>query len=46
MTTQEKAKELIERFENGLTVKDCALIAVDEIIDQWEYICPYSRWNG
>ena len=35
---EKKAKELIERFENGLTVKDYALIAVDEIIDQWEYI--------
>lgn len=33
MTPKEKAEELIERFENGLTIKDCALIAVDEILE-------------
>lgn len=33
MTPQEKAKELVKRFEDGLTVKDCALIAIDEILE-------------
>lgn len=33
MTPQEKAKELVEKFENGLTLKDCALIAVYEILE-------------
>lgn len=33
MTPQEKAKQLVEKFENGLTLKDCALIAVDEILE-------------
>jgi hypothetical protein len=32
MTPQEKAKQLKERFENALTVKDCQIIAVDEMI--------------
>lgn len=36
MTPKEKAQELIKRFEDGLTVKDCALIAIDEIIEQHE----------
>ena len=30
---KEKAKQLKERFEDGLTLKDCAKIAVDEIIE-------------
>lgn len=34
MTPQEKAKELVDNFENSLTIKDCALIAVDELIEQ------------
>ena len=29
MTPQEKAKQIIEMYESGLTIKDCALIAVD-----------------
>jgi len=32
MTPKEKAKQLKERFENALTVKDCQMIAVDEIL--------------
>jgi hypothetical protein len=32
MTPKEKAKQLKERFENALTVKDCQIVAVDEII--------------
>ena len=38
MTPKEKAKELVKRFEDGLTIKDCALIAVDEIITNRERI--------
>lgn len=30
---REKAKQLKERFENGLTLKDCAMIAINEIIE-------------
>jgi thymidine kinase len=33
MTPKEKAKELVKRFEDGLTIKDCALIAIDEAIE-------------
>lgn len=32
MTPKEKATELFENFENALTIKDCALISVCEII--------------
>ena len=32
MTPQEKAKQLKEKFENALTVKDCQIIAIDEIL--------------
>ena len=32
MTPKEKAKQLKERFENALTVKDCQMIGVDEIL--------------
>jgi hypothetical protein len=48
MTPQEKAKELIEKYEGELVVrttygtpKGCAYIAVNEIIEQWEYIDTY-----
>lgn len=44
MTSKEKAEELVERFtklEDGEMyigkAKECALITVDEILDQWEY---------
>lgn len=33
MTPKEKAQELVKRFEDGLTIKDCALIAVDEAVE-------------
>ena len=41
MTPQDKAKQIIERYESGLTIKDCALIAVDLILTaldahQWQ----------
>jgi hypothetical protein len=33
MTPKEKARQLIEDFNNALTVKDCALVTINEIID-------------
>ena len=33
MTPKEKAKKLVKRFEDGLTIKDCALIAIDEAVE-------------
>lgn len=37
MTPQDKAQEIKESFNSGLTVKSCALIAVDEIIEALSY---------
>jgi hypothetical protein len=54
MTPKEKAKELVARYDVLQTLIEnfhhdhaieCALIAVDEIIDQWEYIHAYIA-NG
>jgi hypothetical protein len=28
MTPQDKAKQIIERYESGLTIKDCAMICI------------------
>jgi hypothetical protein len=33
MTSQDKAQEIKESFNNSLTVKDCSLVAVDQIIE-------------
>jgi hypothetical protein len=33
MTPKEKARQLIEDFNYALTLKDCALITVNEILD-------------
>jgi hypothetical protein len=45
MTPQEKARELVDKFYNEVKymerAKKCALIAVDEIIQQWEVIDTY-----
>ena len=45
MTPKEKAKELIEKFifinGNSFFAKDCAIIAVDEIIYQIDCIDSY-----
>jgi hypothetical protein len=52
MTPKEKAKELFNKFQKPIdllhkypmcfdTSKQCALIAVDEIIQQWEIIDTY-----
>jgi hypothetical protein len=42
MTPKEKAKELVESFIDALTVKDCALIAVDEVI----IALNYNQWQN
>jgi hypothetical protein len=42
MTPQDKAKQIIERYESGLTIKDCALIAVDEILSNPMF---FSDWG-
>ena len=33
MEPKEKAKQLIEMYESGLTIKDCAMICVYEMIN-------------
>jgi hypothetical protein len=33
MTPKEKALRLMGRFENALTIKDCAKVCVDEILN-------------
>jgi len=33
MTSQDKAQEIKELYNNSLTVKDCSLVAVDQIIE-------------
>jgi hypothetical protein len=38
MTPQDKAKQIIEMYESGLTIKDCALIAVD--LNTNSFRCP------
>jgi hypothetical protein len=53
MTPQEKAQELVEKyyplsmdsFRTLIYAKQCAVIAVDEIIEQWELIHAYIA-NG
>jgi hypothetical protein len=47
MTPKEKANKLTDKYFDKIGVLiteeaiDCALIAVDEIIEQWEYIDTY-----
>jgi hypothetical protein len=52
MTAKEKAKELFDKYyivcqeyteeiQCSIQAKECALIAVDEIIQQWEVIDTY-----
>jgi hypothetical protein len=48
MTPKEKARELIQSFSDASTVKQCATIAVNEIIDaiDWhEYDTPNNELN-
>ena len=54
MTPKEKAKELVDRYKNegwvigGDTAKQCALIAVDEIIniiDAEDQFILYNYWQ-
>jgi hypothetical protein len=33
MTSQDKAQEIKESYNNSLTVKDCSLVAVNQIIE-------------
>ena len=33
MTPQDKTKQIIERYESGLTIKDCAMICISEMIN-------------
>ena len=58
MTPKEKAKDLVDKYYHLFSVelentiadyeaKECALIAVDEIIGQWEIIDVYlANGNG
>jgi hypothetical protein len=40
MKPKEKARELIESFTDALTLKDCAIVAVNQIIDAiYEHEC-------
>jgi hypothetical protein len=48
MTPQEKARDLIQSFSDASTLKQCATIAVNEIIDaiDWhEYDTPNNELN-
>ena len=48
MTAKEKARELIQSFSDASTLKQCATIAVNEIIDaiDWhEYETPNKQLN-
>jgi hypothetical protein len=42
MTHKLKAKKLVKSFIDALTVKDCALIAVDQII----IALNYNQWQN
>lgn len=47
-TPKEKAREMIESFTDALTLKDCAVVAVNEIIDaiDWhEFETPNKELN-
>ena len=50
MTPKEKAEELFLKFRHNMLRKqaiDCALICVDEIVEQWEYVDTYiADLNG
>ena len=57
MTPQEKAKELVDKFRmkvldrdgtsamNLFEVKQCALLAVDELIELSKYTDGYYEWD-
>ena len=47
ITTKEKAKELIEVFFDALTVKDCALVSVNNEIASLRFLsllCPFDNY--
>jgi len=41
MTPKEKAKQLTEFFEDALTLKDCAKITIDQMLDAIKFM-PYG----
>ena len=50
MTPKEKARELVDKYHkihaiNNYEVKQCALIAVDEIINEAVYEKQYNYWQ-
>lgn len=45
MKPKEKAKEIVENFENALTIKDCALIAVDEMLSNDGWSSSRDEWD-
>jgi len=40
MTPHEKAYELKEQFHSALTSKECALVAVNEVLEAIQYLEP------
>ena len=48
MTPKEKAQDLFDKFSlsyyHAPNAKQCALIAVDEIINIWEYSDTQEKW--
>ena len=50
MTPKEKARELVDKYHkihaiNNYEVKQCAIIAVDEIINEAVYEKQYNYWQ-
>jgi hypothetical protein len=48
MTPKEKALRLMEKFENALTIKDCAKVTINEICEaiNWhEFEVPNEEFN-
>jgi hypothetical protein len=41
MTPKEKALRLMGKFENALTIKDCAKVTIDEMLDAIKFM-PYG----
>jgi len=42
MTSQDKAQEIKESYNNSLTVKDCSLVAVTQIIEA----LSHNEWQN
>jgi hypothetical protein len=41
VTPKEKALRLMGKFENALTIKDCAKVTIDEMLDAIKFM-PYG----